>query len=274
MRREEQKNMAEKRRLPPNLAALANVSRLLALVETVEGRGSSLPGLGVFHGEPGLGKTSAGTCCAVLKQTIHLTVGPFIRPKSLLQLITNDLGVRVPKKLATDDLFNLTCAALVDANRTLILDEADHLLSEATINTVRFLHDETRIPVILMGEENLPHRLLQFARVHSRVLERVGALEASMTDVDLLVVIEARGLEIATDLREALLVGSGHNHRYIVKNIDAIRRMALGAGLWRVTRADWGDRVFDKGDVAKPRNLPEHKKQPHRVQPYRMRGVA
>jgi hypothetical protein len=257
--------MTEKRRLPPNLAALANVSRLLALVETVEGRGSALPGLGVYFGRPGLGKTSSGTCAAVLKNTIHLSVGPFIRSKSLLHMIAGDLGVRVPKKIATDDLFNLTCLALVDANRTLILDEADHLLNSSTINTVRFLHDETRIPIILMGEEDLPHQLLQWPRVHRRVLERVGAEEATMADVDLLVAIEARGFEIAPDLRAALLAGSGYTHGYIVKNIDAIRRMALGAGLTRVTRADWGDRVFDKGEVAKPRHLPEHKKQPHRM---------
>lgn len=257
--------MAEKRRLPPNLAALANVSRMLSLVETLESRGPSLHGLGVFYGRPGLGKTSSGTCCAVLRSTVHLSINPFIREKGLMQMIAAELGARVPTRITKDDLFNLTCGAMADANRTIILDEADHLLRETVINTVRFLHDETRVPIILMGEEDLPVKLLQFPRVHGRVLERTGAEEATMADLDLLIAVEAKGFEIAPDLREALLVGSGYTHRYIVKNIDAIRRMALAQGLSRVTRADWGDRVFDKGDVPNPRFLPEHRKQPQRV---------
>lgn len=257
--------MAEKRKLPPNLAALSNVSRLLSLVETCEGRGSSLPGLGVFYGRPGLGKTSAGTCCAVLRETVHLSVNPFVREKGLMQMIAAELGARVPTRINKDDLFNLTCAAMVDANRTIILDEADHLLRDTVINTVRFLHDETRIPIILMGEEDLSSKLLQFARVHSRVLERTGAEEATLADLDLLIAVEAKGFEIAPDLREELLTGSGYTHRYIVKNIDAIRRMALSQGLSRVTRADWGSRTFDKGDVPNPRVLPEYRRQPQRV---------
>ena len=257
--------MAEKRKLPPNLAALSNVSRLLSLVETLEGRGSSLDGLGAFYGRPGLGKTSSGTCCAVLRSTVHLSINPFIREKGLMQMISTELGARVPVRITKDDLFNLTCAAMVEANRTIILDEADHLMRETVINTVRFLHDETRIPIILMGEEDLPVKLLQFPRVHSRVLERAGAEEATMADLDLLIAVEAKGFEIAPDLREELLLGSGHTHRYIVKNIDAIRRMALSQGLSRVTRSDWGSRLFDKGEVPKPRFLPESSKQPQRV---------
>lgn len=257
--------MAEKRRLPSNLAALPNVSRLLALVETVEGRGYSLPGLGVFYGRPGLGKSSAGTCCAVLRDTVHLSIGPFVSEKGLMKRVAQELGARVPQRINKEDLFHLACAAMVDANRTIILDEADHLLRDTVINTVRFLHDETRIPIILMGEEDLPTKLLQWPRVHGRVLERTGADEATMTDVDLLITVEARGLEIAPDLRELLLTGSGYTHRYIVKNIDAIRRMALTQGLSRVSRSDWGDRTFDKGEVPHPRHLPDHRRQPARV---------
>ncbi len=257
--------MAEKRRLPPNLAALSNVQRLLSLVETLEGRGASLDGLGVFYGRPGLGKTSSGTCSAVLQSTVHLSINPFIREKGLMQMIATELGARVPAQITKDNLFNLTCGAIGDANRTIILDEADHLMRETVINTVRFLHDETRVPIILMGEEDLPVKLLQFPRVHGRVLDRAGAEDASLVDLDLLIAVEAKGFEIAPDLREPLLIGSGFTHRYIVKNIDAIRRFALAQGLSRVSRVDWGDRHFDKGEVPNPRVLPEHRKQPQRV---------
>jgi hypothetical protein len=255
--------MTEKRKLSRNLAKLPNVSRLMALVEKCETRHEGSDGLGVFFGRPGLGKTSAAACAAVMQGVMHIAVPPFTTPKSLLELLAGNMGLR-PRRVMSE-LFQQVAGARAESGQTLILDEADHLLTARLINTVRFLYDETKVPIILMGEEELPQELQRWARVHSRVLDWVGAEDATVLDLDLLIPVHLPDIEMAPDLKAALLPGSGHNHRYIVKNMLRIREAALVKGLRRMTLADWGDRTFYGGEAPVPRNLPAHRQRPSRV---------
>lgn len=255
--------MAEKLRLPDSLAALQNVSSLLALIERCEARDENLPGIGVFYGRPGLGKTSAAICAAILMDVVHIVVPPFASEKTLLVMLARELGLQ-PKRVL-QDIYDQVAGALMQSNRTLVLDEADFLLRPRLINTVRVLHDQTFVPIILMGEEDLPQQLLRWERVHGRVLDWVGAADASLADVDMLARIHARGIEIAPDLRQALLTASGHSHRYIATNLVRIRDHAVAQGLVRIGRAEWGDRAFNTGAAPSPRSIPLHKQRPVRA---------
>lgn len=245
------------------MAALPNVSSLLALIERCEARNENLPGIGVFYGRPGLGKTTAAICAAILKDVIHIVVPPFAGEKALLVMLARELGLQ-PQRVMLD-LYRQVADGLVQANRTVVLDEADYLLRPRVINTVRLLHDETCLPIILMGEEELPQELLRWERVHGRVLDWVGAADATMADVDMLARINARGIEIAPDLRAALLAASGHSHRYISTSLLRIRDHALAEGLTRIGMAEWGDRPLKSGMAPAPRSIPLHKRQPARI---------
>jgi hypothetical protein len=257
--------MNDKPKLSRNLAALPNVSKLLALVEKLETRHVSLDGLGVMHGRPGLGKTSAGAASAVLQGALHLVVESMVTPRSLLEMIAENMGVRHPKKCPNNVLFRMVAHAREESGRTLILDEADRLMKTSLIELVRDLYDQTKAPIVLIGEEDLPQELLRWPRVHSRVLAWSGVEDATAMDVDLLAPVHLPGIEITADLKAALLVGSGHNHRYIVGNMAAIADAARVKGLRRMTLADWGDGVFYGGKAPVPRSLPAHKQRPSRV---------
>lgn len=257
--------MQDRPKLSRNLAKLPNVSKLLALVEKCETRHESLDGLGVMHGRPGLGKTSAGAAAAVLQGALHLVVESMVTPRSLLEMIAENMGVRHPKKCPNNLLFRLVAAAREESGRTLILDEADRLMKTSLIELVRDLYDQTKVPIILIGEEELPQELLRWPRVHSRVLAWSGVEDATETDIDLLAPVYLPGIEIAADLKAALLAGSGHNHRYIVSNMASIGDAARVRGLRRMTLADWGDGIFHGGKPPMPRSLPAHRQRPSRV---------
>lgn len=238
--------MSERGELYNTVAPLANVTRLVALIDRAQNRGAGLPGLGCFYGRAGLGKTTAGIYATNTLNACHVEALPFGGLKKLLQMIVTELGLR-PKRLVPD-MFDQAAQELAITGRPLIIDEADHILSTKTIEAVRHLHDKSGAPVILMGEELLPQRLQTWERVHGRMLAWVEAEAATIKDVEHLAKVYCRNVEIAPDLREAVLASSKASIRYISTNLAALAEFAAVRGLARVTLADWGNGAFHTGE--------------------------
>ena len=157
--------MTETPRLYNSVAPLANVALLLGLATRLQDRAPGLPGMGTFYGPAGWGKTTAGIYVTNRLNAVHIEALPFGGIRSLLVMIVTELGQRPLRSL--DDLFAQASGELARTGRPLILDEADHLLSNRMIETIRRLHDVSGAPVILMGEELLPQKLMQWERVPS-----------------------------------------------------------------------------------------------------------
>lgn len=237
--------MAENDEPITNVAALANVARLMQLVLTLQNRVDGLPGMGCFYGPAGYGKTTAGLWVINKFNACHVEALPFGGAKKLLEMIVTELGLRPTKTVSS--LFDQAAERLATSRRPLIIDEADQILTERVIETVRHLHDKTLVPVILMGEESLPQKLRRWERVNGRMLSWVAAEEATMDDVGRLAPIYARGVTIADELKSAVLAASAGSIRYVSTNLAAIATHAAVAGLTRVTLKDWGDRTFHSG---------------------------
>ncbi len=238
--------MADTGRLYNSVAPLANVARLQALVDRCENRAHGLPGMGCFYGKAGHGKTTAGVYATNRKNACHVEALPFGGLKKLLEMVVIELGLR-PARLVPQ-LFDQAAEELAKTNRPLIIDEADHILTDKLIETVRHLHDKSGVPVILMGEETLPHRLQRWERVHGRMLAWVEAEAATIEDVGHLSPIYASGIEITTDLKAAVLASSRKSMRYISTNLAAIHEYAMVRDLDRVSLADWNGRAFHTGE--------------------------
>lgn len=234
-----------------NMAPLANVARLRMLVEACQNRAPGLPGMGTFYGRAGLGKTTAGIYITNALDACHIEALPFGGVKTLLEMIVKELEIRPAKSVA--GLFEQAAGELARSGRPLLLDEADHLLTDRMIETVRRLHDVTGVPVILMGEELLPQRLQKWERVHGRMLKWVGAEPATLADVGHLVPIYAPDVEIADDLKRAVLATSRGSIRNVSTNLAAIREFANVRGLTRVALADWDTGGFHTGEAPHPR---------------------
>lgn len=238
--------MTERGELYNTVAPLANVTRLMALIDRAQNRGPGLPGLGCFYGRAGLGKTTAGIYATNTLNACHVEALPFGGLKKLMEMIVTELGLR-PKRLIPD-LFDQAAQELAMTGRPLIIDEADHILSTKTIEAVRHLHDKSGAPVILMGEELLPQRLQAWERVHGRMLAWVEAEPATLDDVGHLARVYAPDVEIAPELREAVLTSSKASMRYISTNLAALAEFAAVRGLRRMTLADWGGGAFHTGE--------------------------
>lgn len=238
--------MSERTELYNTVAPLANVTRLVALIDRAQNRGAGLPGLGCFFGRAGLGKTTGGIFATNTMNACHVEAMPFGGLKKLLSMIVTELGLRA--KGTIPDMFDQAAQELAISGRPLIIDEADHILTDKTIEAVRKLHDVSGAPVILMGEELLPQKLQRWERVHGRMLAWVEAEPASIKDVKHLADVYCRDVEITPELREAVLASSKASIRYISTNLAALAEFAAVRGLTRVTLADWGNGAFHTGE--------------------------
>lgn len=236
-----------------SVAPLENVARLTQLIDRCQNRAHGLPGMGCFYGRAGLGKTTAGIYATNRFNAAHVEALPIGGVKGLLGMIVLELGLR-PQR-TTEGLFVQVAQELALTARPLIIDEADHILTDKSIEIVRRLHDVSGVPVILMGEEGLPQRLQRWERVHSRILSWVGAAEATASDVHHLAAIYAAGVTLATDLKEALLKASRGSIRNVSTNLAHVREFAATRGLASIDLAGWGKQPFHTGEAPAPRNV-------------------
>jgi hypothetical protein len=105
----------------------------------------------------------------------------------------------------------------------------------------------------LIGEEELPTKLLKWERVHGRMLDWVAAQPAELSDVNQLAPIYASGIQIGEDLKSRLLDQSGRSIRRVSINLAHVRETAVTLGLSRMGMGDWGARPFFRGEAPPPR---------------------
>lgn len=234
-----------------NVAPLANVVRLSTLIERCDTRASGLPGMGCFYGRAGLGKTFGGVFMANRFNACHVQALPFGGTKKLFQMIVTELGLRPRNTVA--DLFDQAVGQLAKTGRPLIIDEADQILTDRTIESVRLLHDTAAVPVILMGEELLPQKLKRWERVNGRILSWVAAEDATAEDLNHLARIYARDITLDDALKAELLERSGGSIRHVSTNLAAVAELAATKGLPRITLAEWGQRHWNSEQPPEPR---------------------
>jgi hypothetical protein len=161
------------------------------------------------------------------------------------------MGVRPSRTIA--DMGDQISQHLAVTGVPLLIDEADHLVARRMIELVRDIYEGSQAPVILIGEELLPQKLLQWERVHGRMLDWVAAEPATMDDVDKLAPIYAPGLRIETPLGAAILKHSNKSIRRISVNIAKVAEWAQMAGRDQMGLDDFDPRQFFTGDAPTPR---------------------
>lgn len=235
------------------LASLRNVAALLVLVEKLQSRAAGLPGMGTFYGPSGYGKTSAGIVAMNEFQACLVECKSLWTNKTLLEAIVSELGLRPAKTQAA--LFSQAAEALARSGRTLIVDEADHLVKGNKIEVVRGLHEEAGVAVVLVGEELLPQKLQSIERVHGRMLDWIAAEPGSVDDVKKLAGIYCPNVEIDPSIYGEILTASRASIRRISVNLATIHEQARLMGLARVTKADIASVRLFSGEAPAPRRI-------------------
>ncbi|NTT86900.1 AAA family ATPase [Tabrizicola fusiformis] len=233
------------------VAPLDNVSRLSALIMRCQDRHDGLPGMGCLYGRSGLGKTTAAIHAVNAYNACHIEALPVGGTKSLMNMLVIEMGLK--PQPTTEKLFMQAVSHLLKSPRTVLIDEADQVLNDRSIELIRRLHDMTQVPVILLGEEMLPQKLQRWERVSSRILGFVGMAEATARDVDHLARIYAKGLDLSAELKAQILRASRGSIRNVATNLAGVAEYAMVRGLSRLDGDALGGQPLHTGEAPAPR---------------------
>jgi len=246
--------MTEEHRQNNSVAPLRNVVALVELITRVNQRGPGLPGLGVFYGWSGYGKTTAAVYAANRFRAFQVEVKSVWTKKKLCTEILRDMGVAPAKTIS--DMVDQIAQELARSDRPLLIDEIDHLVDRNMIEIVRDIHESSGATIILIGEEKLPRKLMAWERVHGRILDWVAAEEGQIDDVDYLAAIYCPRVALDDELKALILEDSHRSIRRISINLERVKEFAQTRNLAAVSRKDWGDRPFFTGEAPTPRKTP------------------
>lgn len=227
-----------------SIAPLKNVATLMMMIEALRSRMVGLPGIGVFSGDSGYGKSVAAQYAMNRTGAIYVEVRHYWRAKPLCEAILQEAGQPRPRGTVAQ-MMDEIIRRLGDApNRPLIIDEADKLVDGKMIEYVRDIHETTQVPVVLIGEELLPRKLEAFERVHNRVLDWQLAQPCDHDDTAELARILCPMVEVGADLLEDIRSKTGGRARRIATTLHEIHAWARNRGKSAVSRADYEGRIF------------------------------
>jgi len=209
-----------------------NVKGFMNLIYNLKSKPDNISKIGLVYGEAGLGKTKTALYLAIQQDGIYIRATNSMTPKWLLEEIAKELG-DIPR-FYTADIFRQCVNSLKSKPQIIIVDEIDYLLTDfRAIESLRDLHDETNVPIVLVGMNLAKHKL----KKHNHLLDRISEIyhfeEFEFADVKQ-IVNELSEVEI-TDGAIRLIHNKYKRFRQIVRTIDALEKAATANTLSEIT---------------------------------------
>lgn len=201
------------------------------LIFNLKNKPESISKIGLVYGEAGLGKTKTAIYLAIQHDAIYIRATNSMTPKWLLEEIAKELD-EIPR-FYTADVFRQCVNALKNKPQLIIVDEIDYLLADfRAIESLRDLHDETDVSIILVGMNLAKHKL----KKHNHLLDRVSEIyhfeEFDFLDVKQ-IVNELSEVEI-TDCAIQAIHSKHKRFRQIVRTIDSLEKIAAANELTKI----------------------------------------
>lgn len=234
------------------IAPIANLDLVAVVMEKLVHRQDGLPGLAVYYGPSGWGKTTATVAVANRSRAYYAQMRSSWTRKDLLEKILFEMGIKPAGR--TTQLLDQICEQLAASRRPLILDEFDYAADKSGhVELVRDIYEGSQSSLLLVGEEMLPNKLKRFERFHGRVLSWLPAVAVSLDDVKKLAPIYCPDIDLAEDLLSHLVAISHGSVRRVTVNLVNVLDAALIEGWDSIDRKQWGDRPLYTGDAPKRR---------------------
>jgi len=215
------------------VAKLTNVGLALQAMKQIQAASTQMPRIAVLSGAPGLGKSQAATFMAhpMGVNAVFVQLRPFETMKSLAQLLLTELDLRWKSHWSVGQMFELICERLAAMNRPLVIDEFDHVAETKCVEFIRAIHDKCAMPIFLIGEERLQHKLLsRHERFHDRVLVWQQALPCDVDDAAALARHYAPELKFEGPALEALVAKTQGVAACITTEVERIKEYCKRAG--------------------------------------------
>ena len=217
-------------------------------------RSKGVEGQGAVYGPPGVGKTTALTLLANDYDAVYVRALGCSTVTSILGDLCRYLGG--DRKCRRTDMVEDIVTKLTKgvageprpAPRPIIVDEADYCIKESQLmDCLRDIYDISGCPVILVGMEDIAHKLQESGRFARRVTQWIEFKGLDLDDTTL--VAEACcEVKVLPDLIEYVHAETVGNVGRIKVGLDKIEKFATANDLTEVSLAQWGKRplYFDQ----------------------------
>ena len=193
--------------MKPKFVHTKNVKGFINLIQDLKNKPENITKIGLVYGNAGLGKMTT---------------------KWFLEELAKELD-EIPR-FFTADIFRQCVNVLKNKPQMIIVDEIDYLLSDfKTIETLRDLHDETGIPIVLVGMSLAKHKLKKHTHLFDRISEIYQYTEFEYSDIKQ-IVDEISEVDMTKEVI-SVIHQKAKSFRKIVEMINTLENIALVNGI-------------------------------------------
>lgn len=235
-------------------AQLVNLSLALRTYSACQNAGEGEPRLGLLYGNSGYGKTAAAAFTSARTGAAYIQAQSMWTQRSLVEAIAEELGITRLERSAPRILKQIIDLLNYEP-RGLLIDETDYLVKKQFVEIIRDIHDATRIPIVMIGEEALPAKLKEWERFDNRILIATPAQPSGIEDGRKLRDHYCKRVRIHDDLADLITQRCKGVTRRIVVNLSTVQDTAAEAGETAIDLKWWGKRPLQTGDVQTRRKV-------------------
>lgn len=239
--------------MKPVVAPVKNVENLMVAYRSLADRDPSVPGMGLVFGFTGAGKTTAIAWLQGRASGIYVRAWAIWTPSAMLDAILGELKPKAkslsraahlgdkPLNRAVDKVRHII-EYLRDEEIPLFVDEADYLLTDIKmLEALRDIHDETQVPVILIGVAGLERKLVHRQQLSRRISQWVEFQPADPEDARVLADSTCE-VKVADDLVEKVHQAAKGSMGLMTVALARIEAYAKAQGWPDIDGPHWGNR--------------------------------
>jgi len=224
--------------MKPKFVRTKNVNGFIDLILKLQNKPDNISKIGLIYGNAGLGKTKTALYLSFKYNAVYVRAVNSMTPKWLLTELAKELE-EIPR-FYTANIFTQCVNALKTKPQMVIVDEIDYLLKDfRTIETLRDLHDETGVPVIMVGMQLAKHKLKKHTHLFDRISEVYNFTEFEYTDIKQ-ITEEISDVEITKEAVR-LIYEKAKSFRQIVQIIYFFEKVAQANGLTKIDEKTAGE---------------------------------
>lgn len=225
------KNQRSISNMKPVFVKTKNVKGFINLIHNLKNKPENISKIGLVYGNAGLGKTKTAIYLSIQYDAIYVRATNKMTTKWLLEEIAKELD-EIPR-FYTADIFRQCVNTLKTNLKMIIVDEIDYLLADfRTVETLRDLHDETGIPIILVGMQLAKHKLKKHNHLFDRISEVYNFTEFEYSDIKQ-ITEEISEIDIAKEAVH-IIHNKVKSFRKIVELIDLFEKVGQANGLTQI----------------------------------------